>query len=548
MVSQFKGIFISIKKIHFLFAFACLLYGLYSVPIALFETNLSMIPGDYGDARFNNYILEHGYKYLTGQVSSFWDAPMMYPFKNTIAFSDNLIGTMPIYGVFRAINFDRETSFQLWIISLFTLNYVCSFWVLGKWFKNIPLAITGAYIFAFGIFIIGQMDHVQVFPRFISPLVFYWFWNFLTQGKTRYFLFTILGIVFQFYCAVYLGFILTYCLLFLLIAHILVNGFKGFIEPIQRGNDYKKLALISLGALLLFSPLIIPYIQISHITGMRKFDELISTIPKPQSYFFTHIGATTWKGILSEHSKYAFNDWWFHFMFVGAIPWIGIIIAILILIKKPIYTNLSALKTFILTLLLCVLFTTNFYGFTLYKLIHSIPGFSSMRSIDRFINIQSFLFILVFVAATSELAKKNKSIGFLFYLLPFLSMYENKMDKWELKRFDKMQAQNEIQSVKNTLKLNYDKRADAVAFMVTNNDLSKPSYHDKLIKDHLTIMIAAQELNVNLVNAYTGHYPDHYMNFFDYMSEASLMEWLYAAENDGHSIQRIYNAIGETNE
>ena len=83
--------------------------------------------------------------------------------------------------------------------------------------------------------------------------------------------------------------------------------------------------------------------------------------------------------------------------------------------------------------------------------------------------------------------------------------------------------------------------------MVTNNDLSKPSYHDKLIKDHLTIMLAAQELNINLVNAYTGHYPDHYMNFFDNMSEPTLMEWLNAAENDGHSIQRFYHAVGKTN-
>jgi hypothetical protein len=155
---------------------------------------------------------------------------------------------------------------------------------------------------------------------------------------------------------------------------------------------------------------------------------------------------------------------------------------------------------------------------------------------------------LVFVAAANEIARKNKSIGYLFYLLPFLSMYENKMEKWELKRFDKFQAQNEIQSVKNILHLMYDNRAEAVAFMVTNNDLTKPSYHDKLIKDHLSVMIAAQDLNITLVNAYTGHYPDHYMNYFDCMNEETLMEWLYAARNNGHTVQRIYHAVGEMNE
>jgi hypothetical protein len=122
------------------------------------------------------------------------------------------------------------------------------------------------------------------------------------------------------------------------------------------------------------------------------------------------------------------------------------------------------------------------------------------------------------------------------------------MEKLELKRFEKIQSQNEIQSVKNTLNLMYDKRAEAVAFMVTNNDLTKPSYHDKLIKDHLSIMIAAQDLNVKLVNAYTGHYPEHYMNYFDLMNEETLMEWLNASGNNGHSIQRIYHAVGEMNE
>jgi hypothetical protein len=37
------------------------------------------------------------------------------------------------------------------------------------------------------------------------------------------------------------------------------------------------------------------------------------------------------------------------------------------------------------------------------------------------------------------------------------------------------------------------------------------------------------------------------MNFFDNMSEPTLMEWLNAVENDGHTIQRIYQAVGETN-
>jgi len=82
---------------------ALLAAGLYLVPINIYKTNFSKVPGDFGDARFNNYILEHGYKYLTGKTATYWNAPFMYPYPNTIALSDNLLGTVPLYSGFRIL-------------------------------------------------------------------------------------------------------------------------------------------------------------------------------------------------------------------------------------------------------------------------------------------------------------------------------------------------------------------------------------------------------------------------------------------------------------
>jgi len=61
-----------------------LICGLYLVPISIFELDFSKISGDFGGARCNNYILEHGYQYLVGNVNLYWDAPFMYPYKNSI--------------------------------------------------------------------------------------------------------------------------------------------------------------------------------------------------------------------------------------------------------------------------------------------------------------------------------------------------------------------------------------------------------------------------------------------------------------------------------
>src|SRR5690349_16580704 len=109
-----------------------LITGIYQVPLRLLGFNFSNIPGDLGDTRFNNYILEHGYLFFTGKLSNYWNAPFLYPEKNVITYSDNLIGTLPLYSLFRFFSMDRETSLQAWVLAIFTLNFLSAYWVFLK--------------------------------------------------------------------------------------------------------------------------------------------------------------------------------------------------------------------------------------------------------------------------------------------------------------------------------------------------------------------------------------------------------------------------------
>jgi hypothetical protein len=82
------------------------------------------IVGDLGDSRFNMYVLEDGYRWLTGLDKSFWSAPFFYPAPNVIAYSDNHLGSLLFYSAFRLLGQGRETAFQLWVVTIFTLNYI----------------------------------------------------------------------------------------------------------------------------------------------------------------------------------------------------------------------------------------------------------------------------------------------------------------------------------------------------------------------------------------------------------------------------------------
>jgi len=103
---------------------------------------------------------------MTGRDHSFWNADFMYPFKNTIAISDNMLGTMPIYSIWRLLGFSFETSYQLWWLCICSLNFWCCYYALKKWNFNIVVASMMAWLFAFSIFNLGQLNYMQLLLGF----------------------------------------------------------------------------------------------------------------------------------------------------------------------------------------------------------------------------------------------------------------------------------------------------------------------------------------------------------------------------------------------
>lgn len=509
--------------------------GLYLMPIRIFQPDFSKIPGDFGDARFNNYILEHGHLFITGKVDKYWDAPFMYPYPNVIAFSDNLLGTVPIYSTFRLLGKDRETAFQLWLLTLFVLNFICCYWVLFKWSNNLILSSVGAYIFAFSIFNLGHIYNVQNFPRFIVPFVFFWAWKYFTQKNLKYFLFTILGIVFQFYCGIYLGFFLVYTLLFLFIAYVVVYR---DIKLFTQFKEIKKIAyhiLILVFAAFVLAPLIMPYLEISRKFGMRHFEEIIATIPTLRSYFFTSKAPIMWQ-VLTEHGK-VLPLWWCHFLYMGIMPWLGIISVPLLLVSRKIESDKKKFIAFIfLGLFLSFIFCLNINGFTLYKFIFELPGFSSMRSINRVINTEVMFFILIFVFVFNEFVKTSRIAKWIVISFPVLIIMDNLIDPQEVMRYDKHESQNQIRRVEANIQKQYDKKCNAIAY-VTDEIKTDP------VRVHLNVMLAAQELNTPCVNAYSGACPPEFNNFFSNGDDKSLTEWLKYNLFEKNRIQEIKDLL-----
>lgn len=102
-----------------------LIVGFWLVPLAL-TCQLQCVPGDLGDARFNNVVLEHFYRWLGGHEASLVSPGFFYPMPGALTFSDNHWGTAWIYAIFRALGWDRYQAFDLWFLCGYLLNFVAS--------------------------------------------------------------------------------------------------------------------------------------------------------------------------------------------------------------------------------------------------------------------------------------------------------------------------------------------------------------------------------------------------------------------------------------
>lgn len=519
----------------FVFPLVLLITGLYLFPLNIFDTDFSKIPGDLGDARFNNYVLEHGYLYLSGEVESFWNAPFMYPEKNVIAYSDNHLGTIPMYSLFRILNFDRETSFQLWILLQFCLNFICCYYVLMRCSRNIILAGTGAYIFAFSIFILGHSTNAQTFPRFMIPLIVYWSWLYLTQNNVKFLVFACLGIVYQFWCGIYTGFFLLYILMFILISYLIIYRDQQFFIRFTNLKSLRNHFLVFIASALLLFPLMYPYLEILNKTGYRSYEVVELSIPTFRSYFFSSNGSFTWN-ILSEHAKSTMPYWWYHVMFMGAVPWLSVALVFVILASKKVSKQSKRIITLILcSLILSIIFSLNVNGYSLYYFIFSLPGFGSLRSINRVMNTEIILFVFLFVFVFIELKRIYPKLKYFIYMLPLLVVLDNLIIPNEVVRFDKEKSQMRISGVRQTILEQIGTDKGPIAYFPI--DMA-----GKELETHLDVMLACQELRISCVNAYSGTIPDSLMEFFIKGNNEGLTRWVNSHQIEEKSITKVSDA------
>lgn len=344
-----------------------------------------MIPGDIGDARFNNVILEHLFRWITGRDESLWSPRFFYPYLGALSFSDNHFGSGIVYVVQRLLGVSPEVAYIGWFTVAPTLNYLACYYTLRKLNLQKSGSAVGAFIFTFALPITIQVIHAQLIYRFAIPLAVLAWERLKQDANPRELAKLAIFVTWQFYCSIYLG----YFLLLLLGASAVSDyvfhtrnkstcptphtALLTVARSILSGRAMGTLLCIAI-CITLLVVMLYPYAHYSKLYGFHR-DRLTleSMLPRLASYLLCD-NSWTWKSVSAYFLNIPMRGE--QQLFFGAGAWTLALVGAF----RP---RSSQSRRALLTLFFLILGTIDIHGQSIYLLIAKLPLANAIRAVSR---------------------------------------------------------------------------------------------------------------------------------------------------------------------
>jgi hypothetical protein len=141
--------------------------------------------GSSGDPVFNLYVLKWSARQIALGFPDLWNANFFYPARQTLAFSDHLLG--PALQVLLLQRFGlvgtAVAAYNLLFATSFALSALVTAWVLRKSGCSWIAAAAGGAMYAFAPFRWSHLEHIQVLLVQWAPLTL-WLWHRLLSEPT----------------------------------------------------------------------------------------------------------------------------------------------------------------------------------------------------------------------------------------------------------------------------------------------------------------------------------------------------------------------------
>ena len=267
----------------------------------IISSSFNKFPGDEGDSRFSAFLMEHLFLWFNNK-STFDSPPFFYPTVGTLGLSETHLLHGIVYSMIRIFDFSVMKSFSITIFLLNSLTYVTSFLFIRFGMKlNLFPAIVGALVFSFNSAKLNQINHTQLQPLLLIPLISWLF--ILIHEKCKndsykkpayiYSFFAITLFHLQLWTSFYIAWFYSIILFFGLLVLLTTQTVRIYLIIFLRKNII--VIIFSSFVFLLYSiPYLKLYLPVLKNYGGRSYQEIDSMLPRLWSYLWMGDGNLMW--------------------------------------------------------------------------------------------------------------------------------------------------------------------------------------------------------------------------------------------------------------
>jgi len=266
--------------------------------------------------------------------------------------------------------------------------------------------------------------------------------------------------------------------------------------------------------------LMMPYYERSKSFGLNSYENIYKSIPTFGSYLFSQKGSLLWD-FMSKYLIDSLQSFWEHQIFSGAIATLCFVFFLFLVLKMFYKLNdddSKFVKVILFTSLITFLFFVRIDNFSLYAILFKVPGFASLRSLTRIINIQLLFFSFSVAYIFNVIWKQKIKFKLILFILSFVMLildnyfFSNKIYRKEKSIVQKREFEliNKLSNVPKTSVISYEPK----------------KIENSIIDYQIDAMFATQTLNLFCLNGYTSTSPPNYGNYWEKPDSVSRIGWL----------------------
>lgn len=258
------------------------LLGMLAACWPMLASGFALMETDPGDTRLVNYVLEHDCAWLAGRAP-LWSPPFFWPEPNVAAYTELLLGVLPLYAPWRVLGAEPDTAFQLWLLCVLGFNFAAA-WALFRRalaFEPLPAAL-GAYLLAFGSARLASLNHPHLLPVFFAVLALHALVRIFQGGARGWVPVFFAALVAQLWSGLTVGWFFCFWLLVVLLWALVLKDTRAQVLHVLRTRPVP-LVVSACAAAALVLPLVLAY---RGSGGTRSFAEAASMLPQLQSWLY----------------------------------------------------------------------------------------------------------------------------------------------------------------------------------------------------------------------------------------------------------------------